>query len=784
MQNKIYIIFFLLSVFYINAQNINYSGEIKSDSESEFLITLKNLSDSTLLYSVDTNSHLFSFKNIPKGKYQRCIIADELNDCLDITLDEDTNQDISVNQTKEIQEVIINNKKPFLVNKNGILSINIENSPILSSGNVFETLIKLPSVQYDYSSDSFRLKGKEGIQILIDGQRLYLQSSELSEYLKNLSSSDIETIEINTNPSSKYDAAGNAGIISIKTKKIKRKGFYAGASFGITQAKYYNQDTAIRMQYNTKNSRYMLYYSNSFSNNFEDSKSYNLFKNEYSNQNTYAKIKGKTNTLNAQYERQFKNSNLVLNSTLYLYNEKINQDTSLGFFDKELNNNTLDIESNQNSNNKRRDFDIGLNYKIDFTKSNLLFKANYINYSIDNFSVLKSVSLPQQDIYNDLKNIAPNRINIFVSQIDYEKKIDSLSHLEAGIKLIFQKINNSNNFFQNIENIWQPDNIKTNDYLYKESIFSAYIQYYKTIGKFDFTLGSRLENSPSDGYNHKNNYILTKKQTNFFPYLNIAYNLSEDHNFNLSFTKRIDRASFKNLMPFEYYVDPFTKIIGNPELVSNISNNVELQYIFKQNYLFGISYSLSKNEIYQTTVQDNTNNSIILTPYNIDKSQTLTFNTNLTFKLFDWWNLNFNGILFYNKISSDEPKINQKNLSAEIVTTNTFSLSDKIKFELSSDYVSPFIQGPYKTSDLFLINAGISKSFFNNMLKISLTGNDILKTYKIKNESIIDNQVSSINQNIGTHWIRLNLTYKFTRGLEKKSKEQDESVDEIKSRVK
>ncbi|RZJ39014.1 MAG: hypothetical protein EOO18_01865, partial [Chryseobacterium sp.] len=166
-------------------------------------------------------------------------------------------------------------------------------------------------------------------------------------------------------------------------------------------------------------------------------------------------------------------------------------------------------------------------------------------------------------------------------------------------------------------------------------------------------------------------------------------------------------------------------------LVPNISNNIEVQYILKQNYLFSISYSLSKNAIYQTATQDNTNNSITLSPYNIDKSQTITVNSNLTFKLYDWWDFNFNGILFYDKIHSNTPKIFQENISAQVVTTNTFSLSNQIKFEVSTDYVSPSIQGSYKTFDLLLYNAGISKSFLDNKFKIALIGNDIFKTYKI-----------------------------------------------------
>lgn len=656
----------------------------------------------------------------------------------------------------------------------------------MSSGTLFETLSKLPGVSYNQANGSFKLKGKDGIQIQMDGQTVYISGNELFSLLKSIPAEDVSNIEINSSPSAKYDAGGSGGIININTKKIKRQGIYIGTSLNATQGKYYKQNFGLKSQFNTKKQRFMLYYINSFNTDFENADTERQFRENYTAQNTYAKIKGNSNILNAQYENQFSKSKLLLNSSISLYKEDINQNANLNFFD---NSHTLysNVYSKQQSNNKLKNFDFGANYKMNFKKSDITLKSNYVYYNIDNSSYLISTEIPQINTFNDLQNISPNKVNLFVSQLDYNQGIDSLSHFETGLKYIYQDIDTKNNFYQNINNILTFDFDKSNRFLYKEQIFAGYFQYYKTINKFNFTLGGRLEYNPSKGFNKKNEYTLKREPTNFFPFINIAFNYSDNNNFNLSYTKRISRPRFSNLMPFTYYVDPYTQLIGNPNLKSSITNQVELQFIHKRNYIFSIAYSLINNAIYQTPIQDNMTLNTILTPINIDKKHSLSINSNLSFNFTKWWYFNINAIGFYDKISSSNNtiNINSNNFSGQFVTTNSFSLPKGIQFEIVTDYISSFIQGPYKTNDLFSMNASLSKSFFDNKMRVSIIGNDILGTYKVKNTSIIKNQMSGIEQTFDTQWIRLGILYKFDRGLKKKSSQDtDSTLEDIKSRIK
>lgn len=783
MLNKILALVCFFTICMGFSQTVDYHGRVESNSSTEYLVTITSITSSINSFSEFTLAKEFIFKNIPVGYYKRCTTNNDLLKCDTIKINNNVFDDvIRIENEGQIKEVVIRGQKPLIRNNNGILVINIGGSPILSNGTAFETLSKLPGITFNYPNNSFSLKGKSGIQIQVDGKTLNMSNNEVMDYLKNISSSDIDDIEINSSPSAKYDASGSGGVINIKTKKIIKQGYYLGASFNGTQGKYYKQNTGIKGQYNTKKNRYTFHYINSFNTDFEKANTYREFSDTHTEQNTHAKIKGNTNTINAQYEHEYSNSNLLINSSLSFYNERISQETDLNFYNQPgLLSSTLN--SNQISKNNLKNFDTGVNYTINGEKSKLIFKSNYVFYNIENNSNLSTKQNPLLNIYNDLQNESPNKINIAFSQIDYELKLDSLSKFEIGAKAIYQNINSKNNFYESMNSFALFDQEKSNEYQYREWIFGGYTQYSRNFDKMSFVIGSRIEYNPLKGFDKKNNYTLSRDNVNFFPFINFSYNLSENNNFSISYNKRIFRPSYKNLMPFVYYVDQYTRLIGNSELKPGISHQLELQYILKNKYSFSITYSVDKNQIYQTPIQNNEDTSTILTPTNINKSTMLSFSSNLSFQPAKWWELNVNGIFSYNKLNDNMVNIASDIWSGQLVTSNVFSLPKALKLELTTNYSTPFIQGPYKTLDLFTTSLGISKSFYENRLKVSLVGNDIFRTYTVKNRSIIENQVSRIIQNFDTHWIRLGLVYKLTKGIKKRSSESDKLTEELKSRA-
>jgi hypothetical protein len=788
MKTKSIIIFIIFITNYSTAQNLTYSGIIIDNvkSNNQYIILLKNTKDTILNFSEVTTNKKFTFVNLPIGRYEISVLFEKevIRDTVYIHKSSIDNK-IEIKSPEKLEEVLIVKKKKLIENKSGVLIINVENSAILSNGSVFDVLSKMPGISYNMTTSTFRLKGKEGIQIQIDSQALYLTKSELSDYLKIIPADDISKVEINSSPSAKYDASGSGGIINIITKKNKREGFFTGISLSGTQGKYYDQDTGVKIQFNNKKNRYLIHYTNSFGEDFEEASTNRYFNLNNTNQYTFAKIKGNTNTINSQIEHEFKKSKLLFISSFSFYNENVGQDTNLDFFSNSLTKDSTLI-SKQNSKNAMKDYTIGLNYDINFKKSKLTIREHFINYKIKESSDLSSYLLPTNINYNNLINESPKKIDLLLTQIDYENKIDSLSNIEAGGKLVFQKIENQNNFYEKFNNQIVSDYQKSNDYKYREWIFGSYIQYKKIIRKFDFTIGSRFELSQSNGESLKDKYYLLQNQTNFFPFFNVSYNKSDNSDFNLSYSKRINRAAFDELIPFTYFVDNFTQLTGNPNLSSNLTHQIEFQYLFKENYIFSLAYTFNKDQIFQTPIQDSNNSTTILKPYNINNGNSISFNYNLTFDVIKNWNLSLNGNLFYIYVKSyyDNLNINATNLSNQLSITNQINLPKNIKLEIAVNYNSATLQGPYRTKDILSFESSISKSFLNKKLKVSFIGNDIFKTYKENYTSIIENQRSILKHQLNTNTLTLSIVYRFSKGLKKDIAEDDNLSEEIKSRVK
>jgi len=161
---------------------------------------------------------------------------------------------VPIEQT--MKELEIDAQRPLMTMKHGVMIIDVEQSPILSSGNALEALSKMPNVSFNQTTNSFSFRGG-AMKVKIDGRDLYMSETELAEYLKSIPANDIKTIEIDSNPSAKHDASGGShAIINIKTKKTTRQGESLSAWTYHRQATYYSQNSGIRGQYNTKKSRF------------------------------------------------------------------------------------------------------------------------------------------------------------------------------------------------------------------------------------------------------------------------------------------------------------------------------------------------------------------------------------------------------------------------------------------------------------------------------------------------------------------------------------------------
>ncbi len=151
-------------------------------------------------------------------------------------------------QNGELQSVAVVVKKPFIEQKSDRILVNVDASPANAGTSVMDVLEKSPGVSVD-KDGNISLKGKQGVNIMIDDRPTYMSGAQLAVYLKSLPSSAIDQLEIMSNPSAKYDAAGNSGIINIKTKKNKAKGFNGSTTLTYTQGEYAKPGGSLNLNY-------------------------------------------------------------------------------------------------------------------------------------------------------------------------------------------------------------------------------------------------------------------------------------------------------------------------------------------------------------------------------------------------------------------------------------------------------------------------------------------------------------------------------------------------------
>lgn len=778
------------------AQRSAYRGRlIGPDSLSKkYLITLRSTKDSTLFYSaLSDENHTFAFTGIPNGDYERCVIELKsseplLCDPLQIPFHRARDVIYIDTRTVHLKGVSITAKKPLIRFESGVLVVNVKDNPIFSSGTLFEMIPKMPGISYDAISQTLRLNGKSGIGIRVDGRTLHLSGTALIAYLRSIPADDVVRVEINTAPDASYDASGSGGFIDIKTKEIKRKGVYISASVTGTQGRFFDAAHVSRIQYNTAKNRYALSYYSYLDRDFEEARVRRIRFNQWrSLQNTYAIIKGVSHYMRASYGHTFRNAKLKVHASLSPYRERIPQVTDLQLFRPAAQEPHATNHSENHSRNQLRSYNLGAYYDLKKKgKWHLDMGAGYLYYDIDNHSLLKSYDPSSKSGYPDLENTAPNRIDIFSSSVDYTRHPDTLSKMKFGFRADWENLKNKNEFFnQRADGRRRFDRDKSNSYGYREWTLGVYGQYFRKFTPHtELTAGLRMETNPSKGRSRVRDFSLSKTRTNLFPYLNISYSPNANHSFNLSYNKRINRPAFKFLLPYTYFLDPFTRLTGNPQLKPQTTRQVQLQYIFGEKYFFALSYNSAENQIFQTPILDAEYQSSLL-PLNLKRGRDLTLSSNVNWKLCPGWQMNANALLQYERTAnkSDSISIDIDNWTGQFTITNQIDLLKHFNSVFTIYYQSPYLNGAYKVQGVFTLDASISRSFFKQSLDISLTASDVLNTYRAIHTLHTTREMLRFDQNFDNRWLQLNLTYSFQKGLQKSKLKADKNLDEIEGRV-
>lgn len=650
---------------------------------------------------------------------------------------------------EDMEHVVVAAKKPFVETKLDKTIVNVEASPTSAGSTALEILEKSPGIMVN-SDGAISLRGKQGVIVMIDGKPTYLSPADLANVLKNMPASALETIEIMTNPSSKYDASGNSGVINIKTKKGRNEGFNGSIMIGAT-ATFYDLQGILYVMPRSQNS---------FNFNYKKGK-INLFGNYNPNflrgRNTMdlaskqidvddGLLKGYTNQ---QTRFRFANFNQTLKLGLDWYANKKNVFgiVASGFlFDGKPRPVTVANMSDVNHNLERRlisetknntslvNFTGNLNWKHSFDSAGRELTADfdYVMYRNESNMFLTT------DIYDEalqpighteLKGKVPVDIDIVSFKTDYVKPIKG-GRFEAGLKTSFVRTDNLVNYEtrSGTSGPWQEDKFRSNHFIYEENVNAAYVNATRQINKWTFQAGLRVENMNAKGDQRVSKQVFKRDTTNLFPTAFASYALSKAHTFTASYGRRILRPNYQDLNPFIFFLDTLSFRQGNIYLKPQYTHNVELSYAFKGRFIATLAYNNTDDIISQIIkpLEGSGGKIRYLTPDNVSRLKNISLSITAPVPVTSWWNLNFFGSIYNNHYTGmyDTLDIDLQFTSFVFNVTNTFTISKTMVGELSGFYRYKGVDQLTQTIPLYLMNVGLQKQVMKGKGTVRLNVRD------------------------------------------------------------
>jgi hypothetical protein len=700
---------------------------------------------------------------------------------------------------KDLQGVTVTGTyaKPMIEVKADKTVLNVENSINATGSNAFELLQKAPGVVTD-KDDNILLKGKNGVRVYIDGRPTQMGNADLAAYLKSINSVDIESIEMIDNPSAKYDASGNAGIINIKLKKNKKFGTNGTFSSGLNVGERPKTNAALSLNYRNKKANLFSNYSNGWNDNINH---FNLFRNQ----------------LDSSYDQKS-----LMTSNGWNHNIKLGADffvsklETIGFIA------TLNLNDNNNKTESRTPISsistgkIGsilyASNAIPAKSSNMNLNFNYrfadsighefnMDFDIGSYDK-KSHSLqpnayfapyPETLLYNkDYRNNTPTNIKIYTGKIDYETPFKK-GKLGAGVKISSVKSANTFDFFNIISGYDFIDYNRSNTFSYTENINAGYVNYNRPLNKkWSIQTGLRVENVVSDGELKRADGLpqaddrIKRNYTDLFPSAAITLNQSMNHIFNLTYSRRIDRPNYQELNPFENKIDELTYQKGNAFLKPQYTNSIALTHTYKYRYTTSLSYSHISD--YKAQVIDTAEKSrSFITQKNLATQDIYNINFSLPFQIKKWWSLYANINAYNSHYKADfgvGKKIDINVQSANMYMANSFTIGGGYTGEISGFVTSPSVwAGTFKSKALGTLDLGLQKTLFAGKATFKVSYTDLLKTLHWAGISDFGAAYIKVSGNWESQQLRMNFTLRFGNKQVKASRQRTTASEEENKRT-
>lgn len=673
--------------------------------------------------------------------------------------------------TQNLDEVVVVAEKTTVEIKLDKKIYNVGKDLTVSGGTVSDVLDNVPSVSVDVEGN-VALRGNENVRILINGKPSGLVGLNSTDALRQLPSEAIEKVEVITSPSARYDAEGTAGILNI----ILRRSKLAGLNGAITTNVGYPYSAGIAGNINYRVGDFNFFTTSGY--NYRETPGNSFTSTDYINNNNllfeekrdFDRIRKGLNT-NFGVEWYINNTSSITISIL-VRNSDNERNTSNRIFQRDIN----DVETRTFRFDPEMEDDKVIQYSLNYDKKfkkndgeRLTFDFQYEDSSEDENSLILQDNIEREKVVT-----LESQENILL-QTDYVLPMGENNQFEMGYRGNFNTFSTDYmvSFIENGIPILDTD--LSNVLIYKENINALYTQYGSKVKNVSFLLGLRMENSRININQLTTNSYDLKKYTNFFPTLNLGFELTERQNITFGYNRRIRRPRSRNINPFPSRSSATSLFQGNPDLDPSFSNGIDLGYLNRFGkltlnssiyfqYATGI-FSRITEDTGQTTVINGEEISVIRTiPINLASNDRYGLEFTLIYNPSRKWRLNGSFNFFKSVVKGDYEGISfdADNTSWNVRLNNKVTLPGKIDWQTRVSYIGPRVNAQNKRKGLFIGNFAFSKDLFKENASLTFNINDLFNTGKSITETEVPGFfVRTSEFRFRQRSFRLSFTYRF-----------------------
>lgn len=647
-------------------------------------------------------------------------------------------QDIILTSSpKLLSEVVISSEKKLLELQLDKKVYNVSQDVSNIGANASEILGNIPSVDVDMEGN-VSLRGSQGVRILIDGKPSALTGIRSTDVLRNLQGALIDRIEVITNPSSRYDAAGETGIINIILKKNKTRGF--NGNFTAIAGYPANLGASYSVNYRNNKVNFFSNFGLNYRKNTGDGFSWQQFNGSDTSfrydQHTDQRRSGFSQNIMAGLDYYLSPMITLTGSVLYSGSREENVTDILYEDFNESGQLTKSTLRNDTENERERDTEVSFSLQKKFAdqpKRELTADFKWTNSGETERSAYTQTELANGTTLNQRSGNPAWEDNLLL-QTDYIHPYGEDGKFETGFKL--SRRNVENEFLveeQDASGNWNTLPAFNNNMEFRERVYAAYLMAGNKFKKFSYQLGLRAEYSDMRTGLTKTAEINERTYFNLFPSGNLAYELNDKNTIQFNYSYRINRPNFRNLTPFADFSDPRVYFVGNPNLNPEYTHSMEVNHLLdwgRSSLMSGIYYRYKTGVVERIRILDTVTGITNIIPVNLSTQHDIGLETNLSLEVKNWWKLNTSLNFFRSEAngSYEQVKLHSKTVSMSGRLISRITFWEELDFQTSFNYRAPRVTTQGKQLSIYSIDLGLARDVFKGRGTLTFNVRDLMNS--------------------------------------------------------